>query len=377
MPTIEPPTRESTMRRSVAGKRTAKPRVAVVLLMIAAWLLAILLQPGEVQLAGKPDHHTNLGFRNVNIEDPQKSFFSFLRLRMFGGDVWADPLETAHQVPRAPINLESLRRPGSAPQVTWLGHSTFLVQTEGINILTDPIFSDRASPVSFGGPKRYTPHPLDYALLPAIDYVIISHNHYDHLDETAVKLLANQAQYLVPLGIKEWLVENGINPSNVQELDWWQDADLGELGADIGFQAQPSQHWSARGLFDRRATLWASWLVQVGDFRFWFAGDTGYNPKTFKEIGERNGPVDLALIPIGAYAPRSFMGTYHVNPTEAVKIHAEVQARRSFGMHWGTYPLTAEAPMDPLAKLAAARATAGLGIDQFDTLAIGETRVLP
>lgn len=376
MPSSKPPTRDSSLRRSVAGNRTAKPRMVVIVLMLVAWALAILLKPVEVQLEGKPAHHTNLGFRNVHITDPNKSFFSFLRLRMFGDDIWADPLETAAQVPRTQIDLEKLRRPGSEPQITWLGHSTFLIQVDGINILTDPIFSDRASPVSFGGPKRYTPHALDYALLPAIDYVIISHNHYDHLDKTAVTLLANQAQYLVPLGLKTWLVKNGINPSNVQELDWWQDADQTRLRTDIGFQAQPSQHWSARDFFDRRATLWASWLVQVGEFRFWFAGDTGYNAKTFKEIGERNGPIDLALIPIGAYAPRSFMGTYHVNPSEAVKIHADVQAALSIGMHWGTYPLTAESPMDPITKLAAARTKAGLGLDQFSTMAIGETRVL-
>lgn len=371
--------RESKLRRSVASRRLSKPRIATVLLILAAWFMAWLLSPEHEPLPGKPSHHTTLGFRNLHVKDPQKSFFSFLYMRMFGDNVWADHTKTANEVPWQSVDLDAVTNPGDKPQLTWLGHSTFLIQHNGLNILTDPIFSDRASPFSFAGPKRYTAHAIDYALLPAIDYVIISHNHYDHLDDTAVEILANQPVYLVPLGLKDWLMGNGVQARKIIELDWWQDTSQNAIisGAqDVQFEAQPSQHWSARGLFDRRKTLWASWLVTLPDFRFWFAGDTGYNPITFKEIGEKNGAIDIALIPIGAYAPRSFMGTYHVNPEEAVKIHLDVKAEKSFGMHWGTYPLTAEEPLDPIARLGAARASAGIGFDQFETMSIGETRTL-
>ena len=301
-------------------------------------------------------------------------------MRIFGGVEWADHEETADQVPYQKLDLARVKNPPKDQlQVSWLGHSTFLIQYQGINILTDPVFSDRASPLSWAGPKRYTEHVVDYSLLPKIDFVVISHNHYDHLDVGAVNTFLGTSpdvRYLVPLGLKHWLTNEGVPPANVQEFDWWDVAQNPPFDGLISIQAQPSQHWSARGLFDRRETLWASWRIEIADKSIWFAGDTGYNPVGFKEIGERAGPVDLALIPIGAYAPRSFMKTYHVNPEEAVMIHQDVKARRSIGMHWGTYPLTAEVPMDPPMRLAVAREKSGLDDREFQTLTLGETVVI-
>lgn len=355
------------------------PRRIIFLLILAAAISSCTIKPSEYAVDGAPAHHTSRGFTNVHVPDPGKTFFSFLRMRMFGGYEWADHKKTADLVPHQMLDLELVSKPQAAPQISWLGHSTFLIQYQGVNILTDPIFSDRASPFGFTGPERYTPHTVDYTKLPPINYVVISHNHYDHLDDRAVKVLGSYPRYLVPLGLKEWLEDEGVDSARIAELDWWQQADTSFTGAlthAIKIEAQPSQHWSARGLFDRRKTLWASWYINFGDFKVWFAGDTGYNPVQFKEIGAKNGPVDVALIPIGAYAPRDFMKTYHVNPDEAVEIHKDIGARRSFGMHWGTYPLTAEAPMEPIERLRLARIREDISPTAFGTMTLGDTLIL-
>lgn len=347
-------------------------RKIIILLMLLAAISSCSITPTEKALQGAPAHHTTRGFKNIYVEDPNKTFFSFLRMRMFGDNKWANHEDTAGDVPFRPLDLANVIAPGAAPQISWLGHSTFLLQVGDISILTDPIFSDRASPLGFTGPKRYTPHTLDYNKLPPIDYVIISHNHYDHLNSQAVKVLGSHPKYLVPLGLKDWLIDEGVTPNHITELDWWQKADS-HYTPGLTIEAQPSQHWSARGIYDRRKTLWASWHINVGGFTVWFAGDTGYNPMQFKEIGAKNGPVDLALIPIGAYAPRDFMKTYHVDPDEAVMIHQDLGARKSIGMHWGTYPLTAEEPMEPIRRLAKALERENISEGSFITLSLGET----
>ena len=244
-----------------------------------------------------------------------------------------------------------------------------MLKWKDLNILTDPVFANRASPVSFAGPLRYIPHVIDYKELPPIDYVIISHNHYDHLDKTAIHQLGNTPIYMVPLRLKAWFIENGISSDRIKELDWWDTASF----TNATFKALPSQHWSARGLFDRRKTLWASWRINLKGTSIWFAGDTGYNDKQFKEIGNKLGPVDLALIPIGGYLPRAFMRPYHVNPHEALKIHKDVKAKQSIGMHWGTFPLTAEGPNDPIVELAKQRKKFKITHNEFMSIAVGET----
>ena len=349
-------------------------RIVIVLLLSSALLASCSFSPAEKHLEGAPAHHTTRGFKNLYIDEPNKSFFTFLRMRLFGDNPWADHEKTAGDVPIQMLDIARVTAPPTEQlQVSWLGHSTFLIQYQGINILTDPIFSDRASPFGFAGPKRYTRHVVNYRELPPIDFVVISHNHYDHLDDTAAKILGNEPVYLVPLGLADWFEDQGVRADRIQQFDWW-DVDTPETeGASLKVEAQPSQHWSARGLFDRRKTLWASWRIELGDKSFWFAGDTGYNPRLFREIGERAGPVDLAFIPIGAYDPRSFMKTYHVDPDEAVMIHRDIGALKSLGMHWGTYPLTAEEPMDPPRRLAAAREREGLPETDFRALTLGET----
>lgn len=303
------------------------------------------------------------------MQDPDRNFFDFLAMRLFGDTVWADHAARAAEVPHRNLDLKTVRKPSQSIRISWLGHSTFLLQGKRINILTDPAFGTRVSPVSFAGPMRYTRAVVDYNELPPIDIVVISHNHYDHLDIAAIKNLGNGPLYFVPLGLKAWFVKNGVDPERVRELDWWGKASAG----DLRLQAMPSQHWSARGLTDRFDTLWASWLIHLEGRKVWFAGDTGYNPVQFKEIGRKAGGVDLALIPIGGYAPRDFMKTYHVDPEDAVRIHKDIGARQSIGMHWGTYPLTAEGPIDPVVELTKQKKAYRLRDDEFITMALGES----
>ncbi|WP_051985996.1 MBL fold metallo-hydrolase [Pseudidiomarina salinarum] len=342
---------------------------AVVLLLAVLWLCACSSAPREVSAP----HHTEDGFQNIYSEPHDANVFSFLKMRWFGDDPWADQAEEAWLVPVMSAQLPTIRQPGSQPQVTWLGHATFLLQYQGLNILTDPILSDRASPVSFAGPQRLTPKPLELSDLPPIDVVVISHNHYDHLDEKTIEQLGSDPKYLVPLGLREWFVDHGIDARQITELDWWQQLKLGPAS----YTATPSQHWSSRGLFDRNETLWASWLIELDDWTVWFGGDTGYNPVQFREIGDYADRIDVALIPIGAYQPRWFMAKNHVNPAEAVMIHRDLNARLSLAMHWGTFQLSAEGIQETLDDLFTARAEQRVAETDFLIMAIGATMVTP
>ncbi|MFT6903429.1 MAG: N-acyl-phosphatidylethanolamine-hydrolyzing phospholipase D [Oleiphilaceae bacterium] len=318
----------------------------------------------------KPAHHTIDGFTNLYAPPVTKGPFGYWKMRLFGNEDFAEHEENSHLIAIADSNLDSIEKGEPAEvKVTWIGHSTFLIQHQNISILTDPIFSDRASPLSFAGPKRLVPLPIKFKDLPPIDFIIISHNHYDHLDLETIKLFGNNTQFIVPLKLKAWFIEQGISTEKISEFDWWDTAVFDELT----ITATPSQHWSARTLFDRNKTLWASWHLQIKDFSIWFAGDTGYNDIQFKEIGDHFQKIDLSLIPIGAYAPRWFMKQQHVNPAEAVLIHEDVKSKQSIGMHWGTFQLTAEEIDAPKKELEVALKTRNISNEDFQTLAIGET----
>jgi N-acyl-phosphatidylethanolamine-hydrolysing phospholipase D len=263
---------------------------------------------------------------------------------------------------------------GHESTLTWIGHSTLLLQIGGINILTDPHLTDRASPLSWAGPKRCVPPGLGFADLPAIHLVLLSHNHYDHLDLPTLRHFARQSYEqqpltIVPLGLKTFLAEQGLR--KVVELDWWEQVSF----RDIIVHAVPAQHFSARSPFDRNQSLWAGFVVEHATFRFFFAGDTGYSAD-FKLIGQELGPMDLAAIPIGAYEPRWFMRPMHVNPEEAVKIHQDVRSRRSVAIHWGTFELTDEPLDEPPRRLRQALTRAGISAEEFFVMQHGETRHL-
>lgn len=354
------------------------PRISLSLILLTAFLITacqhtdlIAMDNNNDNQNDKPAHHTKDGFRNLYIDTISKGPIGFLKMRFFGDDPYSDQAAEAHKVPIAEPDIPSIHKPADKPQVTWLGHSTFLIQYKGKNILTDPILSNRASPVRFAGPERLVDMPIKRQDLPPIDYVIISHNHYDHLDRQTVEMFGDEPIYLVPLKLREWFIEEGIDPERVYDLDWWEE--FKDLPANLTFTATPCQHWSARGLYDRYQTLWAAWHIQIDDFSIWFGGDTGYNDVQFKEIGEKWGEIDLGLIPIGAYAPRWFMKAQHVDPDEAIQIHQDINAKQSIGMHWGTFQLTFEPIMEPAERINKAVEDGRLKEDEFITLAVGET----
>ena len=320
-------------------------------------------------------HHTRNGFRNnYLVGDIGSDFLKWQYERTVAG--LPKPPANGYAFPVDTPDLAWLAANRSMPSATWIGHATMLVQVGGTNVLTDPIFSERASPVGFAGPKRRVRPGLTLAQMPHVDVVVISHNHYDHLDRDSVIGLNKQdggpPLFLVPLGLKSWMAEQGIG--NVRELDWWQQTQAG--GLDITFV--PVQHWSARSVSDRYKTLWGGWVMETNaatapPFSVFFAGDTGYS-KDFADIHQRFDHFDLALLPIGAYAPRWFMQKQHVDPAEAVKIHRDLQARQSLAIHWGTFELTDE-PLDaPPLALAAELQKAGIPAADFAVLRHGELR---
>ena len=326
--------------------------------------------PGEsVQ---RPAHHTDNGFANPYLEKSQRGFLKYFKMRYFGGEKYADYAANAHKVPTTKADLELIKNPGEELQITWIGHATMLVQYQGINILTDPQFSDRASPVGFAGPKRFNPPALKIEELPPIDYIVISHNHYDHLDKKSVQTLGSKPLWLVPLRLKKWFVNKGIKEDRVIEFDWW---DKNKINGVI-VTATPVQHWSARTFWDRKKTLWASWMLEIEDKTVWYSGDTGYNPVQFKEIGKQFPDIDVAMISIGAYEPRWFMKDMHINPEEAVQIFEDLGSPYSLGIQWGTFQLTAEPIDDPPIKLREALQKKDLPFEKFEIMKIGEIRVI-
>ena len=333
---------------------------------------SVLLKTGERPIA--KSHKTARGFVNPLVTGEHGSLWSFFKARFRSGK-WAKYNPGRYAVPTATPELAGTDVIEATNAVaTWIGHATVLVQHQGVNVLTDPVFSQFASPVGFAGPKRITQPALSIEQLPGIDLVVISHDHYDHLDTWSIRQLGDTPMYLVPLGLRDWLIAKGIDASRVVELDWWESTELEIKGQRLRLTATPAQHFSGRGLFDRDKTLWASWAVEWDDFGLWFGGDTGYNDQQFREIGERVAPIDLAIIPIGAYAPEWFMGTVHVNPEDAVRIHQDIGARNSIGIHWGAFLLTSEEVDEPPRRLADALANSNLPVSVFAALAVGETR---
>ena len=239
----------------------------------------------------------------------------------------------------------------STARMTWLGHATVLAEVEGSTFLTDPVFSSRASAVQFLGPKRYRGAACSVLDLPRITAVLVSHNHYDHLDLNSVKKLVEKQPWIswfVPSGSAEWLRSNtGVAKEKVKEFTWWEEATLeGEQGNSFKMVFTPANHWCKRSIADDNKCLWGSWAVIGPNKRFYFAGDTGYCEE-FEKIGSQLGPFDMAAIPIGAYQPNWFMKYQHVHPGEAVEIHKDIRSKKSLGIHWGTFMLTTEYYLEP------------------------------
>lgn len=339
-----------------------------------AALLLLLILPagcatvGTEPLPGQPLHHVEGGFRNVNPTFGRPE--GWTRWSFFLRRAWHSMTTTRKfEAPRVANDGSALRAGSENPSITWIGHSTLLVQLDGLNMLTDPNWGRRASPLSWAGPRRLNAPGLAFEDLPRIDVVVISHDHYDHLDLGTVTRLAatHDPLFLVPLGLKAWFAENGM--TRVEELDWWQ----GHEHRGVRFVCVPAQHFSQRTLLDGNTRLWGSWAVLGAERRLFFGGDSGYFAG-FKEAGERFGPFDLAAIAIGAYVPAHIMKPVHTNPEEAVQAFLDLRGRILLGIHWGTFDM-AEEPLDePPVRMVAEARRRGIEPERAWIFRLGETR---
>jgi L-ascorbate metabolism protein UlaG (beta-lactamase superfamily) len=307
----------------------------------------------------KSDHFDGKRFFNPD-GDPPKPFSAVPRMLREPRTPWPSRVDV---VPRRPAGLGD-----AAAVVTFIGHSTFLIQTAAGNILTDPVYSRRVGPLGKLGPRRVRRPAVLFADLPPISTVLLSHNHYDHCDVATLGLLSKRFDPVVvaPLGNGALVRSSGIR--RIEELDWWDAAKT----TGVPITLTPARHFSARGPLDRDRALWGGFVLAAAGRRIFFAGDTAYAP-FFAEVKSRLGPPDLALLPIGAYEPRWFMRSVHMNPAEAVQAHLDLGASRSLGMHFGTFRLTTEGIDEPLRALDEARRARDVPEPRFESLPFGES----
>ncbi|WP_084536822.1 MBL fold metallo-hydrolase [Azospirillum halopraeferens] len=308
------------------------------------------------------DHWDGKRFFNPHA-DTDKRLSDLLRYLWFSR--W-DPWPEAGPASDGPFPAPP---PAGGPSLTFLGHVTFLMRLGGCTLLTDPVFSRRAGPGGVMGPRRVRPPAMAPDSLPPVDAVLISHNHYDHLDVASLRALARRGarRAITGLGNERLLARAGLR--DVVALDWWESA---ELPGGVRVTFVPAQHWSARGPFDRRRSLWGGFVVEAADGRVHFTGDSGYCPH-FREIGARFPGLDVTLLPIGAYEPRWFMAAQHMNPEEAVRAFRDLGAARAVAMHFGTFRLTTEGFDAPAAALRSALDRHGVDPAAFRLPSHGET----
>jgi L-ascorbate metabolism protein UlaG (beta-lactamase superfamily) len=319
------------------------------------------------------DHFDGTSFFNPG-GDTTNSISALLRFRF--GETFAPWPE------RVPANTDAPPRrvAGTSIRVSYIGHASFLIQGGGVNLLVDPVWSDRVSPVSFAGPKRVSPPAVSLDALPPIDGILITHNHYDHLDVDTVGRIwrRDRPQIVTPLG-NDTILKASIEGIVARGSDWGDTIEVHARsdGGTCRVHLVPTHHWSARGLRDRRHALWASFVVEIGRSQIYAIGDTGFGQgRNFKHVRDRFGAIDLALIPIGAYEPRWFMRKQHINPAEAVEAFEIVGARRALGHHWGTFQLTTEPHDAPPSDLATALASRGIDPSRFRAVRSGHVETI-
>lgn len=334
---------------------------------LAAYMIVDRMLSAPRYRGAPTDHFDGEKFRNLEPAE-QKGFIKFFLKRFAGG------AKNWHEWRDFPPGPPPPRRVSEGRlRVTFVNHATVLIQMDGVNILTDPVWSERASPVTWAGPRRHRPPGLRFDDLPPIDVVLLSHNHYDHLDTaTLVRLVARgQPQIIVGLGNRALLEEKGIPVST--ELDWWQGV---EAPGGLRVTSVPTKHFSGRGLSDRNATLWCGHVIQGPSGNIFFAGDTAAGAH-FEQIRDRFAPIRLALIPIGAYLPRDLMSPVHMSPAEAVRAHEILGSRTSVAIHYGTFQLSEEGEDEPVAELNRVLEKADEGVAPFRVLDFGEGRDVP
>jgi len=328
-------------------------------IIILGWIFSVPVYRGPIS-----DHFDGKKFLNPGGVQPMgfKDLYKWFRMRQRGE--WTE----LKDVPYGPTPASKVE--GDSIVVTFINHSTFLIQTLGLNILTDPVWSEWASPIPFSGPKRMRPPGIRFEDLPEIDIILLTHNHYDHLDiRTMKKLSAEYApKIFCPLGVGRYLDRKGIG--NITEMDWWD-----EIGIDTGLSliCTPAQHFSGRGMYDRDRTLWSGFALMTAEGSIYYSGDTGYGD-FFEEIAKRISPIRLSFLPIGAYKPAWFMSPIHTSPEDAVKIHQIIKSPKTIGMHYGTFPLADDGMEEPVIALKEAMEREGVPLEDF--IAIEEGRVI-
>jgi len=345
----------------------------------AAMIFAILLMAGcssssspEIWTEGKPNHHTQNGFRNYPVIPDLPPVGAAFYFRRILGSFYLPDVPGEHFLSEKDA-ISQFRQLNGGNSITWLGHATFLIRLNGMTILTDPFLTEFASPLWEFGPRRYVQPGISLDNLPPIDMVVVSHNHFDHLDAETVESLQGKEKIhvFVPLGLKPFFKDRGY--TNVEELDWKQSSSYG--GIDL--TALPVVHFSGRGLNDKNKTLWCSWSISSQSGKVFFSGDTSYSPTIFKTIGKEYGPYDLGIVSIGAYKTRKHVPASHLTPEEAVKVAVETNSNIAVAMHWGTIELSDEPPWEPPVRFKKAAQDNGISFDQTWVMKIGETRRLP
>lgn len=319
-------------------------------------------------------HHTKYGFKNpwMNDEDHLK-IKDRIRWRWQNYIVDPQPRPRIYSIPKVDDSDIIIPERFNSTALTWIGHSTYLIQMDNANILTDPVWSSLVGPGNKIGPRRKSRPGVPWQKLPGIDVVLISHSHYDHLDEPTVRKLQQDFDplFIVPLGVKSILAEWDI--TKVEERDWWHSIDL----AGVRFICTPAQHTSRRGILDVDETLWSGWLIDGQDETVYFSGDTGYFPE-FQNIARRSSKqIDVAILPIGAYKPRWYMRYMHMDPHDALAAYRDLNARFFAGMHWGTFDVADEYIDEPPKELNRAAKRLDIQNDAIWSFALGETKIIP
>ena len=337
------------------------------------WSLLLIFSSAVLAEASedRPTHHADEGFQNHPVTPAAPSLGLSFYLRRAWSSFFLPDVPNDHYLTEAQAIKEFEALEGQNT-LTWIGQSTFLIRLEGKIILTDPFFSEYSGPYSMG-PRRFIEPGISAENLPLIDVIVISHNHYDHLDETLIEALPNKNDIHVfaPLGLSSFFTERGY--SRIHELDWYENASVNT----VKITALPAVHYSGRGLSDKNKTLWCSWSIDAPSGRYYFLGDSAYSPTLFKEIGKNFNTFDLALLPIGTYGNRKYGVNNHITPEEAVSVAVDVKANRVLGIHWGTIEMSDEPPWEPPIRFKAATQKAGISSEKAWIMKIGETRILP
>ncbi len=313
------------------------------------------------------DHSNGRRFHNLDPNIKPKGVLDLIKWRLTAKhEKWPDVVLNEYS------DTPPDRVYGDEIRISFIGHASFLIQTQGLNIITDPLYSERCSPFDSRGPKRVAEAGILFEKLPKIDIVLVSHNHYDHLDTATLARLVQHShpEIITPLG-NEHPINSSSKDANVKTLDWYENI---EVANGIKVYLEPAQHWSARGIFDRNKALWGTFIIDTPKGQILFIGDSGYNKGMFENIGKKFPNIRLSLIPIGAYEPRWFMSPIHMNPEEAVKTHIDLGSQHSVASHFATFQLTDEGYEKP--EIALGLAKEKLDVKKFDALKIGQVLVL-